>query len=183
MGVLLCVLLASPTQSVGQTTATKENIIKAAYLLKFPQYVTWPEGAFKNAASPVVIGVLEDGPIGQVLRRRAPKITAKGRKIVVLRFKSLDDYQPCHVLFVPRSVEGAAQVKAIAHTRKSPVLVVGERNGFAAAGGAMGFYIDANDTVGFEINRDVAVERGLRVDARLLGLARMVRTRPPSQRE
>ena len=180
--VVLCVPLAFAAQSMGQTTATRETIIKAAYVLKFPRYVTWPEGAFKTATSPVVVGVLEGGSIGPILQRRAPTATAKGRKIVVLRFKSLDDYRPCHVLFVPRSVDGATQIDAIARTRKLPVLVVGERGGFASAGGTVNFYIDADATVGFEINPDAATEHRLQVDAQLLRLARMVKARPPSQR-
>ena len=180
VSLLLGILPWFPARSLGQVGVSRETLIKAAYLLKFPLYVTWPKEAFESTSSAIVIGILDDGSIGRVLERRAPKVTAKGRKIIVLRFKSLDDYSPCHILFVPRSVDRNVQSAAVARTRDSPVLVVGHREGFAAAGGAINFYLDRDTTIGFEINRDVTVQRGLLIDARLLNLARVVRTqRPP----
>jgi len=178
--MLVCIASAFPRESAAAEPVSRETLIKAAYLLKFPHYVQWPASSFERQDSPLVIGVLGDGPVVRVLESRAPKATARGRKIVVRRFKSMDDYKPCHVLFVPATVDARTQTQAIAKTQKQPVLLVGERAGFATAGGAMNFYLDANRTIGFEINRDATLKHALKIDARLLRLARVVTTRPPS---
>ena len=182
-GLLLCACLLCSGRAAAQGTGSRETLIKAAFLLKFPLYVAWPQNAFEDVDSPVVIGVLKNGSTGKILQRQAAQTTAKGRKVVVHQFDSLDQYTPCHVLFVPRSVGAKTRTAAIARTRGSPVLVVGETSGFAAAGGVVNFFIDADNTVGFEVNRDAAVGRGLRVDARLLSIARIVRTRQPDRNE
>ena len=178
-GVFSVFFLGVSSLVVGQERVAQEQTIKAAYLLKFPAYVTWPRSAFNSATSPLVIGVLNGGAVGDLMARRAPKATVTGRKVVVRRFNSMDDYRPCHVLFVPATTSMSTQTAAIASTSHVPVLVVGERTGFATAGGVVNFYIDANNTIGFEINRDATLQRGLRIDARLLELAKVVRTRPP----
>jgi hypothetical protein len=171
--VALFAIIAMPSRALAQPNSDRGSLIEAAYLLKFPLYITWPEDAFENDKSPIVIGVLENGGIGNLLQKHAPKVTAKGRKIIVLRFKTMKDYKPCHILFVPKSATDSTQEKAISQTRKSPVLVVGEESGFVSAGGTASFYRDINNTIGFDINRDATKDNGLRVDARLLKLARV----------
>ena len=54
-----------------------------------------------------------------------------------------------------------------------PVLVVGETPGFAERGGTANFVAD-NDRVSIEINVDSVRRARLRVDARLLSLAKRV---------
>ena len=41
--------------------------VKAAYIYNFTKYVRWPEGAFSEADSPLVIGVYGDDPFDAVL--------------------------------------------------------------------------------------------------------------------
>ncbi|HUT12899.1 MAG TPA: YfiR family protein [Thermoguttaceae bacterium] len=158
---------------------TLEYRVKAAYLYNFLLYVTWPEEALDGSNSPLVIGVLGDDPLGTALDEVARHKRAKGRGIVVRRFESWQEDTRCHILFVPRTVSRATLTAVVQRTRGSPVLLVGETPGLATVGAPVNFYLDVDRTIGFEINVDATAERNLRVDARLLKLARIIKG--PSQ--
>ena len=180
LAMLLCLApLPTPAQSQGRAGVT-EHDLKVAYLYHFTRYFTWPDEAFDGADAPFVIGVLGsnwlDGALDEVARRK----TAGGRKIVIRRFKSWDEFSPCHILFLPGALEKEIQAQAVARTRRSSLLLVGETPGFAGRGATANFYADVDGTIGFEINVDAAAERKLRVDARLLKLARVVKSSPSS---
>ena len=53
------------------------------------------------------------------------------------------------------------------------MLIVGESAGFAQRGAAVNFFIEANK-IRFEINVDAARQRGLKISAKLLTLAKIV---------
>jgi len=157
---------------------TLEYRVKAAYLYNFLLYVTWPNEALDGADSPLVIGVLGDDPLGTALDEVARRKRAKGRDIVVRRFDSWQEYQRCHILFVPRTISRATLTAVVQRTRGSPVLLVAETPGLATVGAPVNFYLDVDRTIGFEINVDATAERNLRVDARLLKLARIIKGLP-----
>jgi hypothetical protein len=74
---------------------------------------------------------------------------------------------------VPESEErGAADL--LRKAGSLPVLTIGEHDGFAAAGGVIGFVV-RDDRVQFEINPDAASRADLKVSSRLLQLATIVR--------
>jgi len=155
-----------------------EAALKAAYLYNFARYFTWPKKTFEDPKTPFVIGVFGDRPLGSALDKVAKKRTAKGRKIVIQRFKSWKDYKPCQILFLPRTVTNEVHSQAIARTRTSPLLLVTETPGSAVRGAPVNFYLDVDGTIGFEINVDATSERKLAADARLLKLAKIVRAPP-----
>ena len=95
------------------------------------------------------------------------------RPIVVRRFPSLDNYTPCHILFVPKQTAPETRAAAIEKSLTDPVLIVGESPGFAAAGGVINFFL-AGANVKFEINREAEKQRQLALDAKLLRLATIV---------
>ncbi len=164
--------------AMGQVT---EYDIKRAYLYNFTRYFSWPDEAFANAKAPFVIGVLGNDPFGDRLDEVARTKTFQGRRIEIKRFPSLKDYKPCQLLFIPRTVARETAMKAVTQTQGKPVLLVGETPGFATSGGTVNFYPDPNGTIGFEINVDATRSHGLGVDARLLKLAKIVRTAPITQ--
>jgi len=58
----------------------------------------------------------------------------------------------------------------------SPVLTVGDVDGFAEAGGMIGL-INADNRVQFEINNEAAQRANLKISSQLLRLARLVKER------
>jgi hypothetical protein len=160
-------------QSADESGVSREYTIKAAYLYNFARYVQWRTDSFRSDQDPFVIGVLGTDSLGEDLDRIAQAKKVEARKIVVYRFPSPDKYRPCHILFVPRTVEAGQQIETIGRLRSSPVLLIGETPGFAERGGTINFFIEQN-RVRFEINQQAARRAGLKISAKLLNLAKLV---------
>lgn len=157
---------------LGQTSASSEYQVKAAFLFHFAQFVEWPPETFKDATSPVTYCTAGADPFHGVLEAGLDRKTIGGRPIRVLHFKQAQEIQGCQVLFV-----GTQEKKFIstilANVRATPVLTVGESENFARQGGMIGFFLEDNK-VRFEINLDAAEQAKLKISARLLTLAKTV---------
>jgi hypothetical protein len=152
-----------------------EYNIKLAFLCNFGRYVTWPADAPPRKDDTLIIGVLGDDPF----HGRLDQIAAAGRKvqgqvIVARHFTRLSEYQPCHVLFIAKTVSPDQQADAIRTLRGKPVLLVGEVAGFAARKGCINFYRDG-DNVRFEINPEAVRGQELQASSKLLTLAKIVK--------
>lgn len=151
----------------------REYTIKAAYLYNFARYVTWPDGAFQGLDAPLVIGVLGEDPFGDALETIAQTKKIDSRAIVVRRYASLSEYEPCHVLFVVWNVGEETQDKALKELAGRGVLLVGETPTFTQRGGVIGFFVEENK-IRFEINPAAAQRERLKISSKLLSLARLV---------
>jgi hypothetical protein len=163
------------------SSTTLEYKVKLAYIYNFPHYITWPEHAFESADSPLVIAVLGEDPFGPLLDRLQQGRRAAGRPIVVRRFKAIADTRQAHLLFVSRSAT-MAQVGPLLHGPQGvlPILVICESPGLGNAGAPVNLYLDADGTVGIEVNVDAIARRGLNVNAKMLEIARVIRDKPIS---
>lgn len=159
--------------------ALTEVQVKAAYVYNFVKYVEWPAGAFATAQSPVVLCVAAGDGLRGALAAIDGK-QAQGRALQLRRAVRPDEFRSCHILFVPESEERVAG-ELLRKAGSLPVLTVGEHDGFAAAGGVIGFVV-RDDRVQFEINPDAAARADLKVSSRLLQLATIVRDARRSQR-
>ena len=170
---LAAALFLSWTLSVPAAAPTDYQV-KAVFLFNFAQFVEWPSTAFANDTSPVVIGILGDDPFGVVLEATLKGEVARGRKIVVKHFTTEDDPRDCQILFISRSE--AERVGALLESLKGThVLTVSETEKFCERGGMINF-IRQDQNVRLEINRRVTESAGLKINARLLSLARLVKT-------
>lgn len=157
----------------------KEYSVKGAFLYSFGRYTKWPPGSFAADSDPFVIGVLGDAPINAILSRIEKTKDIDGRRIVIQYLKTVESTNACHILFVPRSLGAAEQLRLIRFHDKSPVMLVGETDDFAAAGGVIRFFV-REDLVKFEINVNAATEKKLLLDAKLLRLAEVIESRAAS---
>jgi hypothetical protein len=168
--------LAGMELSAEEAGRQLEYTVKLAYLCNFGRYVVWPANADSEKDRGVwVIGVLGDAPFGEAVN----ELTASGRKIngrsvTVRHFASLDEYQPCHILFVVKTVPSDQQEAAIKMLRGQPVLLVGETADFTTKGGCISFYKEG-ENVRFEVNLDAIRVCRLQLSSKLLGLAKVVK--------
>ncbi len=118
---LLCLFAWAPATAGAQqssgSTISREYTIKAGYLYNFGRYVRWPEEAFSSEDAPFVIGVLGADPFGATLDQVAAVKQISERRIVVRRFDSLDQYRPCHILFVAKTASAEEHFEAIRRLR------------------------------------------------------------------
>ncbi|MFT5092122.1 MAG: hypothetical protein ACI8P0_003114 [Planctomycetaceae bacterium] len=148
--------------------------VKYVYLYSFGLLTKWPDETFERTDNAFVIGVLGDKPYGGILDAIAKRKKIDKRRIVVRRFKTIEEYRPCHILYVTESIaeEDARAVKL--KLKDDAVLIVGETPGFEYFGGVISFRIE-DENVKFSLNVDAVKRRHLMVSARLSRLASLVR--------
>ena len=169
----ITLLLAAAMLLHAQPSAT-EYQIKAAYLLNFAKFVTWPSSAAapRNEFKVCIAG---DDPFGPVLDATLRGESIEGRRVVAQRVANEQIAGECDVLFLSRSAEGQAR-RILAGLKGSSVLTVSDMPGFIERGGMIQFVTQA-DRVRFRVNLDAAEDAGLTLSSELLKVASEVRTR------
>jgi hypothetical protein len=168
--VALCSAISAP--SFAQGDAPSEYQVKAAFLFNFAKFVDWPPDTYPSPQSPFAICVVGDDPFGALLDNTLAGKSLGTHPVVLRRIKELNELRRCQIAFVSSSErQNCAQL--VEAVRGSRVLLVGETDGFATAGGAIEFTLEANH-VRFAINPEAAQRAGLTLSSKLLMLARIV---------
>lgn len=162
----------APPPLMSQSKTAGEYEVKAAFLYNFAKFVEWPEGSFANSQSPFAICVLGTDPFGRTLDQILAGKMVGNRPVTLQRFREVARARQCQMLFVSPSESGRLP-QIMDQLHGASVLVVGETDGFAQAGGAVQFTLD-EDRVRFAINPDAAERAGLRLSSKLLALAKIV---------
>lgn len=166
-------LFATICGRVARAGEAPEYQVKAAFLYNFAKFVDWPAAAFASENSPFVIGVLGDDPFGSVLDKTVDNKSVHERKIVVRRYKKVDEAKACHILFISRS-EKKQVAKDLERLDKSSTLTVGDMEQFLQQGGMVNFIIE-DKKVRLEINPDAAERANLKISSKLLQVAHIVK--------
>jgi hypothetical protein len=154
-----------------------EYEVKAAFLLKFTDYVEWPAAA--NDAKDFTIGVLGDDPFGSVLDQSVQGKSTGSRPLRVVRANDIKDLKGCQIVFIVVS-EPERLSAVLADLNHDPVLTVGESDAFTRAGGMIRFFTEKN-RVRFEVNLEAAEQAALRISSKLLKVARIYRDPNPAR--
>lgn len=149
-----------------------EYQVKAAYLLNFGKFVTWPATTAAANPEPFSICVLGEDPFGSILDSTVRGEKIDGRSVVAKRIRGSGEVSACNILFISRSEQG--QVRKIASSLgKSGVLTVSDSQDFISHGGAIQFTLSGN-RVRFEVNLNATQEAGLGLSSELLKVASSV---------
>ena len=156
--------------------AVPEYDLKAALLYKFTKFVLWPDNAF--AASPDGVhlcligrddfGSSIQGLQGQKVQGQAVEI----ERLADFSRTSAEKLRHCQIAFISRS-EGERLQLIIDALGTAPVLTVSDLDGFASAGGMIGF-VTVDSKIGFEINPAASRRVGIKIGAQLLQLATLI---------
>lgn len=166
-----CLWPARPTAAEGTT----EYAVKAAFLLNFAKFATWPAGAAPPGAD-LTICVLGTDPFGPYLDALAGK-DVHGRTVRVRRV-SLADAPSCRVVFLSGSETDRLETVLDALADR-PVLTVGDTPGFAERGVMINLVL-RDRKVRFRINHAASRDAGISLSAHLLRLAEIVDGEVPS---
>jgi len=165
-------ILLGTLPSTGQERPV-EYQVKAAFLYNFAKFIDWPSQAFPARDSAFTI-CLADYPLQGALEKAVQGETWNGRPLLVKQIDSGSDVRGCQVVYISQSA--AQWMEILMAAANEPVLTVGERADFIAAGGIIRF-TESGHRIRFEINPDAADRASLRVSSRLLRLADIVRAR------
>jgi hypothetical protein len=169
---LIAALLALAAAPGRAQAPPSEYQVKAAFLFNFSQFVDWPAAAFADGRSPLVIGVLGEDPFGATLDEIIRGETVNGRPLAVRRYKSIDQVDACHILFIDRSQTGQLDTVVTA-LRERSVLTVGDFEGFTRRGGIIRF-VTVGNKIRLRVNLAAAQQAKLTISSKLLRPAQIV---------
>lgn len=170
------IVLATPVMADVQDMPSASQV-KAAFLFKFPAYVTWPPSAFEQAQAPLVIGVIGDDDVADELSRLVAGRSVDHHAIVMRRIGVADPVLGVHVLFI--GGETSEQLARILDaTRSHAILTVTEQDDALGAGSVINFML-IDDQVRFDVSLPAAERNKLKISARLLTVAHQVVTVTP----
>jgi hypothetical protein len=156
------------------STVTQEYDLKAAFLFNFARFVEWPADAFAEATTPIVIGVLGADPFGASLDALVAGETIHNRPLLVRRYRSVENVDACHILFI-----SASEASELDHIAKAlagrSILTVGETKDFAVRAGIIGFEL-VQRRLRLQINLGAAAGARLTISSKLLRQAHIIRS-------
>ena len=167
--VALAVLLLGPLAAQAQAPiqVAAEYNLKLARLYATAKFVIWPDEA--NPQGPFVIGVLAPDPFQGGLQKLASR-KLKDRSIRVVVFESAQDYQQCHLLFIPADAGRELVDSTMKRIASEPVLVWQDQpDPRRPTGGSCPFILQGDELL-IEADPAELTRRGLTPDGRLLSL-------------
>jgi hypothetical protein len=171
-----CLLLISSVSA--WSVEAPENQIKAAYLYNFCKFTDWPsigktETAHEVTPVPLYVCLLGDDPFMGDFDKLAEGKSIKNRPLKVRHPATLRELDPCDVLYLSKASEKNMIVEALRIALQKHALSVGDSSDFIDLGGQIRL-LDDRGRIAFEVNLAALNREGLRVDARVLSLAKKV---------
>ena len=155
--------------------APREEEVKAAFLLNFANFVTWPVRPADAPEAPFVIAIEGDADLLEACTKGLSARSGSGGPMSVAAItaaRALDPAGDVKILYLESGdrKDVAAIIRALAGR---PVLLVSDFPGFAGMGGGIGLVTEGGQ-MSFEINRRHVEAAGLKVSSRLMRVARKV---------
>jgi len=157
-----------------------EYRIKAAFLFNFVRFTKWPDSAFGKQEDPITILVIGQDRFGDHLTKTFKDKQLHDRDVVITHVKELPKEPDAHLIF-SSALSHKDELALIERCSGKPVLLVGDRSGFAALGGCANFYLDEKH-VRFQVNTDELKRAKLTMSSQILKLASIVKTKQREQK-
>lgn len=173
---LLLVIMLSAQTGAGLSSAVSrqpgEAELKAEFIERFTRFIEWPEGEPGSQSAPFIIGVIGSTPVTRHLERVARDRRFQGREARVLQIRKLGSVGRCDLVFIA-STEDKRLGDILERTSGRPILTISDSPGFCERGVLINLYLE-DGYLHFEINRAEVERAGLRAEAQLLRLARII---------
>ena len=168
---LICAAVFS-FHSVQAVGASREYLIKAAYLLNFAKFVKWPEAVFPNNHTPLIICILGNDPFEDAIKTIQGK-KVQGRDLVIKYSSKIENIKQVHILFVSRSEKKNLQ-QIFSVIRGKNILTVSDIEKFAERGGIINFYTEKT-MVRLQVNLKSTKAADLQISSKLLRIAEIIK--------
>jgi hypothetical protein len=165
------IVTAALTMNLVYGVEALEHEIKATYLYNFAKFIDWPPG--KSESEPVYLCVMDKDFLKKNLEVLTKDKSVKNRPLQVRLLDSPDEIKDCHVLYVGKDdIKKFPNIKQRLNSKS--LLSVGEAPDFINYGGQIQFFVE-NNNVSFEIDLPGISKSGLKLDARVLNIAKVRR--------
>jgi len=162
--------LSAQAERLSDTYSGRKALV--SYIASLAKYVTWPDSTFRDGNDPMVICVFGADPFNGGLEAKINGRRVASRQLAVRQLGS--DLEAigsgCHQVFI--SAGEKSRVKEILlRLDNLSVLSLSDMEGFAVAGGMIGF-VGSGNAIAMQINRTRLLTSGLEVAPALLRLGR-----------
>jgi hypothetical protein len=147
-----------------------EEAVKAAFVLRFTSYVTWPRlSADTTPSTPFRIAVLGDRVMATRLEALVENHSVGNRPIDVKLISNPSEARDVQLLFIGsrRSADLPVLLQGL---RDRNILIITDASGGLAAGSTINFLI-VDERVRFEVSMEAARRSGLVISSQLLSVA------------
>jgi hypothetical protein len=158
---------------MAQESAPSESQLKAAFMVNFPKYVDWPQSAFVETNSPIVVAIFGEADFEEELGKMITGRSVGGRALVFRKVATENEIAGCHVLFIGDS-ERRRIAELMGILKRASVLTVGDSDDFLDLGGVIKLVRRARK-VRLEVNVSAASQVQLKISSKLLGVADVVK--------
>ena len=169
----VAVVFGLATQSVAVPGDDTDAKTRLGLFVNFAKFAEWPDSKGPSARGEWVFCFpASDDPILSLAKRLDGQLLYD-QPITVRVLAPETSIVGCHVLYVPDALaeESVMRVKSLSEAHH--VLTVSARNGFTQRGGMIGVVVDG-DRYRFDVDYGAVVAAGLKLDPRLLNLARRI---------
>jgi hypothetical protein len=176
LALLLILSLSVPVNAGLQDQGVADQAeydIKAAFLFNFARFTEWPDQAFAGPTAPLVLGIYGVDPFNRSTLDEISSRSISGRRVEVRKMDDPKTLGDCHIIFV-NGIDDKNLATLMSSIKNKPVLTVGESEKFGPSGGMIRFYIE-DTKVRFEVHLPQVQRANLKISAKLLSLARVVR--------
>jgi hypothetical protein len=174
MAVKRCWLLLALLLAPGSLTAAAETSlpsVKAAFVFNFIKLVSWPETRLPSGGAAVQVCVIKGDEMEGALRQALQGKLAGAHPIQVVPMDADANLAACHVLYLGgRSATRNATL--MSKVSGKGILLVDEGPRFTWPDGMIRLFQEQN-RMRFELNLESLERSGLKVDPRLIRLARI----------
>jgi hypothetical protein len=159
--------------SAGGSTESSLPSVKAAFAYNFVKLTAWPDARFASASAsaPLQVCVIRGDLMEDPLRTSLAGKPAGARTIGVQTVASDDSFGGCHVLYLGSQIAPRYQTLMNRAVSKG-VLVIDEGAQFSWPDGMIRLFAEQS-RMRFELNLEALERAGLKVDPRLIRLARI----------
>ena len=168
LSLAIASILCTPSRATAQFD---DQQVKAAFILNFLKFVTWPAAAPSDG--PLEVVVLGADDLAKALTQASSGQQIAGRAVTVRAVRKAGDVGGTpHLLFIGAAERDRLPV-LLRQVEGRPVLTVGDGAGYGTAGVVLNFYV-SDTRIRFEANTTAAARAGLQISSHLLRLARIV---------
>ncbi len=149
-----------------------EQEIQAAMVMKFTDFISWPEHSFAHKKAPFILGILGGPGLGTLF---SPFIghLIQGRPLAVQTYDHITQITQPQILIISQSKKDLAD-QVIGQMKARPVLTIGNFPEFADMGGLIAFCKKPGGRIGFKINLTAKTDSGLEISSFLMKLGEIV---------
>ncbi|MBN2273402.1 MAG: YfiR family protein [Bacteroidales bacterium] len=140
---------------------------QAMFIYNFSRLIEWP---VSYRSGPFVIGILGSSSVADALEVYAAGKKVGTQDINIIRYKTYEELNTCHILFIPFSrTKQLAEIQQAVQGKN--VLLITEKNGALNAGAGINFVLMSNK-IRFEMQPENITKYGLKYSSKLQEMAK-----------